>query len=115
MPALTKSQIIAANDGQPLEVEVPEWGGSVFIRVMTVGERDAYENEWTLSKIRGMENFRAKLLQRTLCDANGVLLFTAGELDALAAKSAAVCDRLFAKAAKHNGLSKGDVEELAKN
>ena len=38
--ALTADQILAADDMGLKEVAVPEWGGSVFIRVMTVGERD---------------------------------------------------------------------------
>ena len=41
--ALTADQILAADDMGLKEVNVPEWGGSVYIRVMTVGERDEYE------------------------------------------------------------------------
>jgi hypothetical protein len=39
--ALNKEKILAADDLGLLEVPVPEWGDSVFIRVMTVGERDS--------------------------------------------------------------------------
>lgn len=112
---LTKDQILAADDSGLLEVQVPEWGGSLFIRVMSVGERDAYENDWIKNKHHGVDNFRAKFLQRVLCDATGRLLFTAGELDLLAAKSARVMNRLWQKAMAHNALTDADVEELAKN
>lgn len=112
---LTKDQILAADDLGLLEVNVPEWGGTLFLRVMTVGERDAYENDWIQNKHRGVENFRAKFLQRVLCNAKGDLLFTAGELDLLAGKSARVMNRLWSLAMKHNALSDEDVEELAKN
>jgi len=112
---LTKDQILAADDLGLLEVDVPEWGGTVFIRVMSVGERDTYENDWIKHKHTGVENFRAKFLQRVLCDEKGHLLFTAVELDLLAAKSAKVMSRLWDKAMKHNALTAGDVEELAKN
>lgn len=112
---LTKDQILAADDSGLLEVQVPEWGGSLFIRVMSVGERDAYENDWIQNKHKGVENFRAKFLQRVLCSEKGDLLFTAAELDLLAGKSARVMSRLWEKAMRHNALTDADVEELAKN
>ena len=48
--ALTKDQILAADDMGMLKLAVPEWGGDVYIRVMSVGERDASENEWMRKK-----------------------------------------------------------------
>lgn len=113
--SLTKEQILSADDMGLLEFEVPEWGGSVHIRVMTVGERDSYENEWMVNKSKGVDNFRSKFLQRVLCDENGELLFTAQEVDKLAKKSARVITRVWEAAMRHNALTDGDVEELAKN
>jgi len=113
--SLTEEQILAADDMGLLELEVPEWGGSVHIRVMTVGERDSYENEWMVNKSKGVDNFRSKFLQRVLCDENGELLFTAQEVDKLAKKSARVITRVWEAAMRHNALTDGDVEELAKN
>lgn len=112
---LTKEQILAANDMGLLEINVPEWGGSVFVRVMSVGERDAYENEWMTNKSTGVSNFRSKFLQRVLCNEKGDLLFTKDEVDALAKKSARVVGSLWEAAMKHNKLTDEDVEELAKN
>lgn len=113
--SLTKDQILAADDMGLLEFEVPEWGGSVHIRVMTVGERDSYENEWMINKSKGVDNFRSKFLQRVLCDEKGELLFTAQEVEKLAKKSARVITRVWEAAMRHNALTDGDVEELAKN
>ena len=113
--ALTKDQIPAADDMGLFEVQVPEWGGSVFVRVMTVGERDSYENDWMVNKNKGVENFRSKFLQRVLCDESGKLLFTSSEIDLLAGKSARVITRIWEAAMKHNALTDDDVEELAKN
>lgn len=112
---LTKEQILAADDMGLLEVQVPEWGGSVFIRVMTVGERDSYENEWMANKSTGVTNFRSKFLQRVLCNDQGELLFTKDEVEALAKKSAKVIGTLWEAAMRHNKLTDADVEELAKN
>jgi hypothetical protein len=113
--SLSKEQILAADDLGLLEVTVPEWGGSVYIRVMSVGERDSYENEWMANKSTGVANFRSKFLQRVLCTEKGELLFTAAEVDALAKKSARVVGSLWEAAMRHNKLTDQDVEELAKN
>ena len=100
--ALSKYQIIASDDMRLLEVAVPECGGSVFVRVMTVGERDSYENEWMVNKNKGVENFRSKFLQRVLCDEKGELLFSPAEVEKLAKKSARVITRVWDAAMKHN-------------
>jgi hypothetical protein len=113
--ALTREQILAADDLGLLEVNVPGWGDTVFIRVMTCGERDSYENDWVANKGKGVENFRTKFLSRCLTDAKGQRLFTDADVPLLAAKSAGVLNALFAKAMAHNALSDHDVEELAKN
>jgi hypothetical protein len=113
--ALTKEQILAADDLGLLEVKVPGWGDTVFIRVMTCGERDSYENDWVANKSKGVENFRTKFLARCLCDAKGQRLFTDAEVPQLAGKSASVLSKLWAKAMEHNALTDKDVEELAKN
>lgn len=115
MGALSKDQILAANDMDLLEIEVPEWSGSVYCRVMTVGERDAYEREWIGKRETGVENFRTKFLQRVLCNKDGELLFSSDEVALLSKKSARVMARLWDKAMKHNHLMAEDVEELAKN
>ena len=110
---LTKDAILGARDLNVLKVHVKEWGGDVHIRVMTVGERDAYECEWLANKERGVQNFRSKFLARCLCDANGTRLFTDADIEQLAGKSIAVVDRLFNRAMKHNAMSMEDVNELA--
>lgn len=113
--ALTKEAILAANDSGLLKVAVPEWGGDVYIRVMSCGERDAYENDWVVNKNKGVENFRSKFLARCLCDEGGELLFEEKEIPLLAKKSAKVLSRLWQKAMDHNALTDADVQELAKN
>lgn len=113
--ALTAEQILAADDLGLLKVRVKEWGGEVFVRVMSVKERDAYERMWIGKKETGVENFRTEYLARTLCDETGKLLFTRDQIEGLAQKSGAVMGKLFDKAIKHNNMTEADVEELAKN
>jgi hypothetical protein len=40
---LTAQEILAADDLGLKKVHVKEWGGDIYIRVMSVGERDTYE------------------------------------------------------------------------
>jgi len=119
MTLLSKTAILAAQDLQTEDVEVPEWGGAVRVRSFTGRERDAFES----SMVRGdgrdrkvdLTNMRARLVGLTVIDESGQRLFTDEEVDLLGAKSGAALDRVFAIAQKLNGLSGADVEELSKN
>ncbi len=113
--ALTAEQILAADDLGLLRVEVPEWGGDLFVRVMSVGERDEYERQWIGKKETGIENFRTQYLARVLCDDKGKLLFSREQIAALAQKSGAVMGRLFDVAMRHNKMTEEDVKELGKS
>jgi hypothetical protein len=58
---------------------------------------------------------RARLVARSICDAEGAALFTEADVNALGEKSAAALDRIFAAAQELSGLGAQDVENLAKN
>jgi len=111
------AQILASEDLGILKVTVKEWGNMTLgIRVMTVGERDAYEREWIGKRETGIDNFRAKFLARCLCHPDtGERVYTDDQVEKLAGKSAKVVSKLFDKAMKHNAMSESDVEDLAKN
>lgn len=113
---------MAADDLGILKVKVKEWPDAdgkpmtLGIRVMTVGERDAYEREWIGNRDKGIDNFRTKFLARCLCHPDsGDRLFTDEQIEKLASKSAKVVSTLFERAMKHNAMSEADVEDLAKN
>ena len=111
---LTAAQIIEASDLAALKITVNEWGGGdVYIRLMTVGERDAHELEWLNHKEKGVENFRSKFLARCLSDAKGVRLFSDAEVPLLSKKSCVVMHRLWTQAMAHNALSEEDVQAIA--
>ena len=60
-----------------------------------------------------LQNVRAKLLARCLCDEHGERLFNDAEVEALGAKSAAALDRVFKVAQTLNGIGEKEIEELA--
>jgi hypothetical protein len=61
-----------------------------------------------------LDNVRARFAVLTICDADGVRLFTDSDAKQLGEKSAAALDRVFAVAQRLNGFSSSDVDELGK-
>lgn len=117
--ALSKEQILKADDRKTKTVPVPEWGGDVIVKTLGGEERDSMEAEIVqtngASTSRNLVNFRSRLLVRAIVDEQGNRLFTDAEIADLAKKSGAVLDRLYDAAIDLNKISAKDVEELAKN
>jgi hypothetical protein len=109
---LSKQAILGANDLERKEINVPEWGGRVYVRTMSGSERDSFE-ERTLSQ--PYKDLRARLAVATVCDRDGVLLFGDDDVSALTKKSSKALDRVFAVATRLSGLSRDDIEDLKKN
>jgi len=114
MAILTKADILAADDRSLVEIAIPEWGGSVKIRVMSGTERDRFESEFVNGN-KTVDNVRAKLVAKCVCSDDGTRLFSEADIPLLGEKSAAVLDTLFASCMKHNKFTKDDVSDLAKN
>lgn len=119
MGLLTKEQIWAAHDLRTVDVSVPEWGGEVRVKTLTGSERDQYEAE-SVKTNKGrrevnMSNMRARLIAMCAVDDQGQLLFTRADVMKLGQKSAAALERVFEAAAKLNGMTDEDMEELAGN
>lgn len=116
--ALSKKDILEKVDLPIEEVEVPEWGGSVFVRGLNGKERDYFELSVIDQRNKGkvnLENIRAKLCALTICDETGEHLFSYDEVDQLAKKSGAALGRIFLVAQRLSGLSEDDVQEMTEN
>jgi hypothetical protein len=117
---LDKAAILAADDLKSAEVPVPEWGGIVRVRMMTGTDRDALEQSMVLFNEDGtrkpnVANYKAKLVAFTLVDEQGKRMFADDEIAHVAAKSAAVIDRIFEAAQKLNGWGEVALAEAGKN
>jgi len=116
---LTKEDILNARDIVKELVQVPEWGGEVYVKSLTGAERDQFEA--SVVEMRGsnqrfnMKNVRAKLAAIAICDEAGERLFSAEDVATLSQKSAAALDRVFGVASRLSGLSSEDVDNLRKN
>lgn len=123
MTYLTKEQILQAKDGRFEDVDVPEWGGKVRVKMMTGTERDAYEAALYevkagadgKSDIRfNREDMRCKLLARVLVDGDGRRLFADAEVRTLGQKSAAALERVYKAAQRLNALDDEAVSTAEK-
>jgi hypothetical protein len=120
---LSREEILGINDKEIILVEVPAWEKitgkkvAIYMKSWTASERDSWEAEMYAGRneMKSMFDFRAKLVSRTICDAEGNLLFTQKDVKALGAKSAKALDFLFEKAQQLNGMKKEDIEELTAN
>lgn len=115
--SLSADQIFGINDAKIIEVDIPEWEGSVFVKTMSGIARDAFEAQHTKLKTAGNDlyNFRARFAVCVVCDAEGNLVFKPEDAEKLGLRSAKALDRIFEAASSMNGLSADDVEQLEKN
>lgn len=116
MSLLSKQDILKNADSKTIDMDVPEWGGSVRITTMSGFARDRFESS-VIGKNGGVNhvNIRAKLVAACLVDDKGELMFKEKDIDALGRKSCKALDRIFEEAQKLNGIGDTEIEDLAKN
>ena len=116
---LTRDQILNADDLKYEEIDAPEWGGVVRLKVMTGIERDDFEQ--SVFDMKGkdtkvnLKNFRAKLLVKVIVDEAGKRVFEEADIERLSLKNSKVLDKLFNKAQEINGIGQKEVTELTGN
>ncbi len=114
MVLLSKDQILAADDRPTKDVSVPEWGGIVRVRTMSASERDQWEGDTYSDGKVNTTNFRARFVALCVVDESGNAMFSARDVEALGAKSAAALQRVFNAAQKLNAISQKDIADLEK-
>jgi hypothetical protein len=103
--------ILSSAAPAPVAVETPR--GTVFVRQMTVLEREQYES--ILRDADSQTSIRAALVQKTACDPDGSLLFGPGDYAALCALPFEVVSPIFDAAVRANGMAADAVEDAEKN
>jgi hypothetical protein len=118
MSQLTKEQILAITPKLE-EIEVPEWGGSVFIRPVTLAEQAKLADLGTkfekAAVMDRMKNITLRLVQWAVSDSEGQPLFDAKDLEALMTKSASAFLRIQDAILRLSGLTEESRKELEKN
>jgi hypothetical protein len=114
---LNANDILGSVDVKKEAVEVPEWGGTVYVTEMTGTGRDAYERlifDEGSGKLN-LENVRAKLLVCSLIDEDGNHLFKPEDHIKLGKKSSKVLDKLFGIARDLNKITADAIDEEKKD
>lgn len=110
---LDRAAILAAEDRQFVEVDVPEWGGAVRLGSISAYQAQLYAEQ--ADKLRdgtaGL-SVLAFLVAACAVDEAGGPIFTQADVEALGRKSPAVLGRLAEASNKLNGLDK-TREEIA--
>ncbi len=112
---LNRDQIVAASKTRKVATYTVAGLGEVGLRVMTGTEREAWESQCFKDGKTDLEHFRAKLLAKTLCDADGVRLFSDDDIATVSELDAPVLIALYGHASTLNALTTEDVDELTKN
>ena len=124
MTLLNFDDIVASQDKEYQDVDVPEWGGTVRIATMSGEDRDRWELSMMQaddSSERGFKlNFdaysRVRLVAMCLVDDNFNRIFvTKEQIEKLSQKSGKVMDLLYDVAQRVNGITDEDIDDLEKN
>ena len=111
MAFLDKATILSRAKPKVQEIDLPEWGGSVFLREITAGQRDRYD-AWQIEQSGASKYYdiRARLLVLCICDPDGNRLFSDNEMVEITNLPAQAIDKLWDAACHIVGL-RGDVEK----
>ncbi|WP_205752947.1 hypothetical protein [Cupriavidus oxalaticus] len=114
MTILSKAAILAAVDLTTEDIEVPEWGGTVRVAMMSGKARDDFFGRQGEGKVP-YSQFSASVVVATVVDEAGQPLFDEADIEALRAKSQAAMDRVLAVSLRLNGIGQNATAEAEKN
>ena len=97
---------IASRAKDLTKLDIPEWGGEVFVRRMSSGDVD----RTGLSSGTRDAGVIGKVLVASIVDEDGAPLFQEGDLPALEQADIATVARVFAEVISINGLGDEDLE-----
>ena len=109
MGLISKASIIAASDLKSIEIEVPEWGGSVRLHQMSAAGIMQF---WDSCRDKDGNIIRTviqpNLLKQSIVDEGGKQMFSDEDIEMLMGKSPTAINLLFSEAQKLNGMGAED-------
>ncbi len=113
---LSREEILSKVILQKELINIPEWGGDIYVTEMSGCARDAWEQTLIQKDDKGrLIAPRAKLIIATVVDENGERLFTDNDIDAIGKLSAGALEKICDIAQKLNFLQVADLEKKKKN
>lgn len=120
MAVLTKEAILNAKDLELKELEVEEWGGSVYMGHMTLSERFKYDEGFTQEfngsiTIKDPNNpaYMLEYIRLVLKDQFGKPLLDEEDIKALLEKEAKIVLKVFKACSEHNSMQ-SDIDDIKK-
>jgi hypothetical protein len=105
--SLSREEILRARTNRkPVPIEVPEWGGVVFAKVLSANDQSTLVEDGVPDGA-----LPVRVLVRALCDENENPLFSEDDAAELGKEAFPVILRVFSVVAKLNGLSNKELEE----
>jgi len=121
---LSRNEIINAKDCKTTQIDIPEWGGAIYLRKWTGKDRSMFWSKSIRASEAGAEvnwdtlfDNQVLVVAMSLCDEEGNKLFTTSDEDLaiLSAKDGDVLQRLYTASIELNGMTAKSTEEAAKN
>lgn len=105
---LTRESILGAKPRMS-KVTIPELGGEILLRAISLDERDSLEQ--FVQKSRGnIRGIRAKLLRLCACDADGKPLFSESDEEALRGLDAGVIEPAIDECMRMCGVKSQEID-----
>lgn len=112
------NSIDSVNDIDIVKENIPEWGGYVFIKQISLKDRLSLESKYLDSSGKfdiSNKDFIVDLVSYCLCDSDGKRIFVNDkDLEILRSKNAKIVMNLFIKCNEHNYGTKEAIESLEK-
>jgi hypothetical protein len=112
MTLLSRDAILKAQDVSTVEVSIPEWGGSIRVRSMTVSERNEFGRR--VSSAEEKTSIGAWLVTLLSVDDKGGRLFKPEDVEALEQRNAKAVDAVVNAILEVNKVGEKEVEAAEK-
>lgn len=109
---LKRDAILAVNDSAVQDVDIPEWGGTVRVRSMTVAERSEFATR--LNNAEEKTSIGSWLVATLAIDEAGAALFQPADVAVLEKKNPKAIDRLVNAITAVNKVDEARVDAAEK-
>jgi hypothetical protein len=108
---LSKEQIVSATDVKTIDLDIPEWGGTVRVRNLSALEREQFIRD-IQSKNLDLSKTKIAWVARCLIQEDGNPIFSSTEIELLGNKSAKALDRVVDAIESINALTVESMKEI---
>ncbi len=113
---LNRDAILECSDLPREELDIPEWGGKVIIRALTISEGEGVGNAVAEAKKNGEKiSYGALLAAASIVDENGNRIFSDADVVPLSRKSRSAIQRIVDAAERLSGVGQAAHENAIKN